>query len=392
MLSCKWLGIKLSSPFVLASLTLFSKPDIDEHVRFFSKAASYGIGAIILPSINPLRKNMQTGYPHVRVAPVDTGLTEDEYMGFAVLGRTDNILPVDYGIELANESVKIGVPIIASIANVGKKSDFIETIKQIRQVDGIAGLELNFSCPSVKNGLAITEGLLSEIHSLCDSLSLSIKLAPQHNYQEVLKYSRFFNGITCSNAQRGLMPPTLHLDNPSPFADCEIWRPTGVYGPQEKLFTYHRIWEVRTGFLPQDIDLSSVGGFVTSEDAIKALMLGSNTVQISSAIFWKSLKIIKKFNDCLISFLKENDLTLDSLRGMALRSIVDGEQPLVNQRPNRIASTQNCQNCSECQCVDCGCYAFSKIRNSPAVINADLCNGCGWCSVLCKRVLIESRP
>ena len=389
MLNCKWLGIDLRSPLVLASLTMLSKQDIKKHIEYYEKAAYYGVGAIVLPTIHPSRTNESIDNPQIRITAVPSGLEKNEYMGFAVLGRTENILPMDYGVTLIREAVRIGIPIIASIANVGTIDDFLGAIQQVRNIVGLSGIELNFSCPSVIDGLPINGELLREIRALCKILPITIKLAPYVDYAPLLENKCCFEGITYSNAQRALLPPNMSIAEPTPFDNLELWRPTGIYGPQEKLSTFYNIWKFKTNNLTTGIHLSSVGGFVSPQDVIQAIMLGSDTVQLSSAILWKGLKTIEECNKLLYSFLEKNNLSLVELNGISIKHIVSTEKEIQDQFPVRYMSADKCNNCEYCSCIERGCYAFQKARDIPAEIDRTLCSGCGWCMIMCKYGIIS---
>lgn len=391
---CKWLGINLRSPIILASLTLFSKPNIQKHIQYFTQAAHYGVGAIVLPSIHPLRNDESIGKPYIRTTPIPSGLRGPaDYMGFAALGSTDNIVSINYGLHLAREAVKIDVPVFASIANIGSKNDFINAIQQMVTVDRLAGIELNFSCPNVLNGLSLDVSLLDDIHAVSNNLPISIKFAPQTDFAGILQNKGVFFGITRSNAYTGLVPPSLDFHNMTPFGDSKFWRPTGMYGPQEKLCTFYDIWKFKTNNETKDIPLSSVGGFVSPQDAIQAIMLGADTVQLSSAVFWKGLKIIQECNEKLASFLEENDISLDKLKGSSLSYINTSDTDIMDQQPVRTmyVDPEKCCNCQECACAERGCYAFQKTESNFAKIDEDLCNGCGWCQIMCVHHAIKIR-
>jgi len=393
-IDCEWLNTPLHSPFILASLTLFSKPNVKKHIEYFEQAAHYGVGAIILPSINPLRSDESFGSPYVRTAPIPSGLQgPSNFMGFALLGSTDNIVSIEYGLNLAKEAVKIGVPVVASVANIGSKANFLNAIQQIVAVDQLAGIELNFSCPNVLNGLALDLNLLEDVCSVCNSLPISIKLAPQADFANILNNKELFSGITCSNAYTGLMPPSLDFSTMTPFADVESWRPTGIYGPQEKLLTFYDILKFKSQSETRSIPLSSVGGFVSARDAIQAIMLGADTVQLSSAVIWKGLKIFQECNEKLELYLKENELTLDKLNGSSLAYINTSDTILASQRPVRTMYVNSaiCHICDDCACVDHGCYAIHKEKNKCAEIDESLCNGCGWCQIMCAHHAIETK-
>lgn len=388
MLACKWMGISLRSPLILASLSLCSKPDVDRHVKYFERAIEYGVGAIILPSIHPLRADDTVGEPHIRTTVIPTGLhTNKDYMGFAVLGTTDNIASVSYSLMLAEEAVKLNVPVLGSVANIGTENDFLDVVRKLVAIKNLAGLELNFSCPNVLNGLDLSVELLEKVQAVnINQLPVTIKLAPQEKYDFLLRDQQLIQGITLSNAYTGLIPPQTTSNQITPFDDMENWRPTGIYGPLEKVMTFHDIWKYKSNPMTKCIQLSSVGGLVNSNDVIQAIVLGADSVQLSSAVFWKGLSIFRECCNDLSNFLVQKNLNLSQLKGMGLNFIKASDQEMQIQRPTRRMKVDvtKCKKCVSCACAERSCYAFDRnnINTFPS-INANLCSGCGWCREMC---------
>src|SRR5690606_26776277 len=116
----------------------------------------------------------------------------------------------------------------------------------------------------------------------------------------------------------------------------------------------------------------------------QAIMLGADTVQLSSAIFWKGLKIIRECNDQLSNLLAKEGLTLDELKGISHKYIVRSDHDLMHQRPIRVmmVNPDKCI-CDTCSCVERGCYAIQRLDGRPAEIDQNVCNGCRWCKTLC---------
>ena len=393
-IKCKWMNRELNSPFILASLTLFSKPNIEKHIEYFSKAADCGAGAIILPSIHPLREDEHVGHPYIKSVPVASGIGgQKNYMGFALLGTTDNVVSIEYGIALAQEAVKLAVPVVGSVANIGRKEDFLSAVDKMSSVPGLAGLELNFSCPNVQNGVVLSQDLLKAVCEVSHKLPISIKLAPNAERDIVANGKEYFYGFTCSNAYSGLLPPKLDSVPMSPFGGNGLWRPTGVYGPQEKLLTFCDIWKYKTDSALQNIPLSSVGGFVTAEDAVQAIMLGADTVQLSSGVIWNGLGLIRECNKLLSEHLERNTQTLNELKGSALRFIGghDWKDIVTNHSDTMYVDKNKCRKCKKCACVDKACYAISQEESGYAVVNEKLCNGCGWCQRMCSNGAVVIR-
>lgn len=394
-ISCKWMGVDLSSPIILASLTLFSKPNVSEHINYFKKAKEYGIGAIILPSIHPGRKNETIGNPYVRCIPISSGLgKETDYMSFSVLGATDNIVSVDYGIALAEEAVKLNIPIFGSVANIGTKKSFLNTVAKLCDVKKIAGLELNFSCPNVLDGLLLDKELLISIKKITKALPISIKCPPQLDVNSLIQYKDLISSVTLSNAYYGLIPPPINANNVSPFdLNSQYWHPSGIYGPYEKLLTFYDIWKYKPIVQDNNIQLSSVGGFVNANDIIQAIMLGANSVQVSSMVFWKGLKSIDSCNKAIEMFLTKHGLSFSKMQGLKFELIKKSGNDFYKELPSRtmIVNNHKCLNCKECSCVEKGCYAFKKLQNGTVEIDKDICNGCGWCKFMCPNNAIEER-
>ena len=392
-ISCEWMGVNLSSPVILASLTLFSKPSVNEHIKYFKKAKEYGIGAIILPSIHPERANESIGNPYVRCVPITSGLgKETDFMSFSVLGGTDNIVSKEYGISLAKESVKLNIPVFGSVANIGTKQSFLDTISELCNVKKLAGLELNFSCTNVLNGILLDKELLLSIKEITKELPVSIKCAPQFDVNYLIQFKDLISSVTLSNAYYGLIPPVVNIDNISPFdLKSEYWHPSGIYGPYEKLLTFYEVWKYKSITKDNNVQLSSVGGFVTASDVIQAIMLGADTVQISSMIFWKGLKSIENCNKEIEKYLKKHSLTLSDIRGSKLKFIKNSANDFYRRLPVRtmVINKDKCLNCKECSCVEKGCYAFKKSHNGIVEIDSSICNGCGWCMYMCPNKAIQ---
>lgn len=392
MINCNWMGVKLHSPIVLASLTLFSKPDLKKHLHYFQSAVDYGVGAIVLPSIHPLRRDETIGEPFVRTSKLFSGLKAgQDSMGFAVLGTTDNIVSIDYGINLAKEAVKLDAPIFGSVANIGTENDFLRVIDKLVAVDGLSGIELNFSCPNVLNGIELKIDLLDKVRSLCGSqFPVSIKLAPQYDYNFLLNYPKLFDSITLSNAYIGLIPPQITSYGMTfPFDDVKKWRPTGIYGPQEKFLTFYDIWKFKTNSRTNDFQLASVGGMVNEDDILKAILLGADCVQISSMVFWRGLSAIKNCNEKISEILYGR--SLEEIKGTALDSIVASDVEMEGNRPFRKmrVNPDKCRTCIKCFCVERGCYAFNRSNRDTPTIDSKLCSGCGWCQKMCPFGAID---
>lgn len=396
-MQCSWMGITLSSPLVLASLTLFSKPNIEQHTAFFRKCIHAGAGAIILPSVNPVHPGASNWF--VKAMPVDNGLSSRQPMAFTVLGPTSNIASTSYVISLIRTLRKQGVttPILASVANVGSTEDFLRAIR-ILDCEDIQGFELNFSCPNVLSAEAAplrpSADLLGKVRQLASRKPITIKLSPNYDFSPLLnELTDEIQGFTLSNANSGLLPPLLNSSTGSfsPFPSTQTWSPTGVYGPHERLLTFHTLYQFMTlqAAAHKRFSVSSVGGYVNPEHAVQALLLGANTVQLSSAILWKGIGSFESFHKFMGDYVQNHGYSnVASLSGSALPFIVPSADEAVSSESSATIMQvgDNCRKCSPCQCCNRMCYAITQDLSGTAPrINPALCSGCGWCKSQCPQ-------
>ena len=395
----QWMGLELKNPFLLASLTLFSKVNLEEHVRFLENIFNNGASGIVLPSVNPSKKNLTKDDVVVEVKPIPSGVGHSGYMGFTVFGPPKtNIVSVEYGIELLKKikSRHKDEKVIASIANMGSEKEFIDTLKLIEE-NGADGIELNFSCPNVltmnesANVTNLTIDILKSIRTNID-IPISLKTSPNYDHTELLNsITNEIDSLTLSNAFLGLLPPKLDLSHVSPLERTEVWTPTGIYGPQELMITYYNLY--RYGKIARDkgIHISCVGGICTKEQAIQAILLGADTVQFSSAVAWKGVSIFRDSINCLERFMTENCLSkVQDIKSRALSNIISGADDIIEftEKKIRTIDEEKCLKCISCECVERLCVAFTQ-KDRKVSINPQLCSGCGWCSVLCKGHAIK---
>lgn len=385
------MGIKLSSPCVLASLTLMSNTEISRQIEYYLKVVEMGAGAIVLPSVNPSLKFNKNTKVLASCVPITTGLSSRAKMAFSVLGPTTNLPSVEYNKILAENLCTQcpNTPIIASVANIGTENEILEAIK-ILSSTGVKGLELNFSCPNVvthnKDETGLTIDLLRKIRS-STNLPISLKLTPYNNYNHLLSLlDDEIDGLTLSNAYIGLIPPNINDDSYTPFSGLKKWSPSGVYGPFEKLLTYYNIYNIQKFAATKKLSIACVGGLVNSQDIIQALLLGADIVELSSVIAWEGISIFTKFNDEILEYLNHTGVaTIDDLKGRALPAIVDSANTayLYSSQHTMKVDEHLCKKCNSCICCDKMCIAISQDFNKKVHIDQNLCSGCGWCYHTC---------
>lgn len=389
------MSIELNSPYVMASLTLMSYVDLSRHVDYYKRANMFGVGAIVLPSVNPeVCGNSESNSTIVDSLMIDTGLHKNHKMGLAVLGPTvPNIIPLNYGVSLANvlkKEIK-GTPIIASIANIGEEDKIITAVDKLSKT-GVDGIELNFSCPNVRvkdeRKSVFNNELLKKIREIT-KLPISFKITPYEDYSLILdSLNGEIDGLTLSNAYVGLVPPEIDGAQYSPFEKREEWAPCGVYGPFERLLTFYRLFKYHDICSKKNLSIACVGGIVSATEAIQAILLGADVVQFSSAIAWHGTRFFQESNMFLADYLENHNFnSVNSIKGSVLPYIKSNTDELKKHSTSQKmkVNEEKCKKCKECMCCDRLCIAISQKPNGIVQINSELCSGCKWCYYLCTN-------
>lgn len=403
-----WLGVVLKNPIIFAPLTLISHKRIEEHTKHYEKIAKSGVGAIIVESCIPIEYgDTDTSFTQNDLLPIESGLGENQYMSFAILGPpAPNMLSIRYGIPLVKEicSRITDTPIIGSIVvNFGEENDVIIAAKNMAKL-GIKGLELNCSCPNIltmQNGKKSNNIVYRQNPSLnivksikeYTGLGISLKFAPGYRLSSLdSSIFKYIDGITCSNAYIGLMPPSIDPPFGSQFGRSHYWAYSGVYGPFERLLTYATLAKIKKDLVYQNISLSVVGGIVEEKHIVESLLLGADTIQVSSAVFWKGVRFVKNAVNFLGRFMRKNCFnSINDFKGKSLDYILSSVTDIKNyshdykvKSKNQLAEMVITEKCNRCRnCLDICCLALHEDKDGSIAVNKDLCSGCGWCQVIC---------
>jgi dihydroorotate dehydrogenase (NAD+) catalytic subunit len=176
------------------------------------------------------------------------------------------------------------VPVIVNVAgeSVG---DYVEVVRRLEGVPGIAGIELNISCPNVgKGGLQFAidadaaAGVTAAVRRATD-LPLLVKLSP--NVADIRPIARAIadagaDALTAVNTLSGIaIAPT----RTRPLLG-NIYG--GLSGPAIKPVALRVVYEVTQVV---DIPVVAIGGVTDLADVLDFLAVGAVAVQVGTAIF-----------------------------------------------------------------------------------------------------------
>src|SRR2546421_6929265 len=179
-------------------------------------------------------------------------------------------------------------PVIVNVAG-HSFDDYTETCGAMDGLDCVAAVELNVSCPNVKDGLTFgthpgrLKELTREVKKVLPDKPLIVKLSP--NVEDVTATAR-------ATVEGGA--DVLSLVNTFTAMAVDIWKKKprlanvtgGLSGPAIKPIALHLVSRVyRTVAKSAGVPIIGMGGVQYWQDAVEFLLAGSSAVAIGTALF-----------------------------------------------------------------------------------------------------------
>ena len=206
------------------------------------------------------------------------------------------------------------------IVNVSGSSpdDYAECAARINQLDNIPAIELNISCPNVKQGgMAFgvtTEGASQVVRAVRRAYdkTLIVKLSP--NVTSIADIARSVEdaGADAVSLINTLMGMAVDIERRKPRLSINTG---GLSGPAVKPVALRCVWQVAKAVR---IPVIGLGGIMTAEDAIEFFMVGASAIEIGTGNFIDpaiSVKVAQGISDWLD---RHGCNTLDEIRGVIL--------------------------------------------------------------------------
>ena len=181
------------------------------------------------------------------------------------------------------------------IVNVSGSSpeDYAECAARIDALDGIPAIELNISCPNVKDGgmaFGVTcAGAASVVKAVRERYhkTLIVKLSP--NVTDICEIARAVeaegaDGVSLINT---LMGTSIDIERRCRRLSIGTG---GLSGPAVKPVALRMVWQVARAV---KIPVIGLGGIMTAEDAIEFIMAGATAIEIGTANFIDPIVTIK---------------------------------------------------------------------------------------------------
>jgi dihydroorotate dehydrogenase (NAD+) catalytic subunit len=259
-------GIRMQNPVMTASGTFGYAQEFEPYLDLNR------LGAIVVKTIT---RDPRPGNPAPRVAETPAGMLNA--IGLQNVGLEAFIrdkLPY---------LRRLSPPLIVNVAGHSVE-DFCDLVKRIGDEPGVAGIELNLSCPNVAGGLdfstdqALTARVVRAARA-ATRLPLFAKLSP--NVTDIAAIARAAeeggaDGLSLINTLVGM---AIDVRTRAP----KIGNVTGgLSGPAIRPVAVRMVWQVaRAVRLP----LIGMGGIQTGEDAAEFLLAGATAVAVGTANF-----------------------------------------------------------------------------------------------------------
>ncbi len=209
---------------------------------------------------------------------------------------------VDYFCEHIYPQIKdIDTNMIVNVSG-SSPEDYAACAERIDALDRIPAIELNISCPNVKQGgmaFGVTaKGAASVVREVRKHYhkTLIVKLSP--NVTDITEIARACEdeGADSVSLINTLMGMAVDIEKRKPLLSISTG---GLSGPCVKPVALRMVWQVAKAV---KIPVIGLGGITTAEDAIAFLMAGATAVEIGTANFLDpavTIKVRDGINDWL---------------------------------------------------------------------------------------------
>lgn len=267
-------GIKMQNPVMVASGTFGYGT---EYASLFDVSK---LGALVTKglTLKPCRGN-----PPPRICETPAGLLN-------AIGLENPGIDVFIG-EILPIMKSFNVPIIANIAGFTKE-EFVILAERLTDT-GIAGLELNISCPNVKEG-GIAFGSSPElaadvVKAVVDATDLPVIVKLTPNVTSIVELAKAV--VEAGAHALSLINTLLGM-----AIDIKTKRPVlgnvtgGLSGPAIRPVAIRAVWQVAQSV---NVPVIGMGGICTGKDALEFILAGASAVAVGSANFHDPLSPLK---------------------------------------------------------------------------------------------------
>ncbi|KPK86379.1 MAG: diguanylate cyclase [Bacteroides sp. SM23_62_1] len=275
-------GLKFKNPVTTASGTFGYGSEYEEFIDVNR------LGGIFVKGTTGSRRE---GNPYPRMAETPSGMLNS--IGLQNKG-------VDYFIDHIYPEIKHYETNIFVNVSGSTIKEYVEVSEKLNDLEKIPGIELNISCPNVKEGgmvfgthcpsaIQVTREVRRAYHKL-----LIVKLSP--NVTSIPEFAKAVEGEGADSISliNTLLAMAINHETRKPVIATITG---GLSGPAVKPVALRMVWEA---YHAVKIPIIGIGGIMNAGDAIEFLLAGSTAIQVGTANFIDpqvSVKIIEGIGD-----------------------------------------------------------------------------------------------
>ncbi|MBO4664624.1 MAG: dihydroorotate dehydrogenase [Bacteroidaceae bacterium] len=174
--------------------------------------------------------------------------------------------------------------------------DYAECAARINELDNIPAIELNISCPNVRQGgMAFgvtTDGAASVVRAVREAYkkTLIVKLSPNVTSISDIALAVQDAGADAVSLINTLMGMVIDIEKRKPVLSIATG---GMSGPAVKPVAVRCVWQVAKAV---NIPVIGLGGIMNAHDAIEFLLAGASAIEIGTANFVDPAVTVKVAN------------------------------------------------------------------------------------------------
>src|SRR5213592_227343 len=216
------------------------------------------------------------GHPAPRIVETPAGMVNAiGLQGIGVRRFVDEMLP-----QLRARRATVIVNVCGTTLD-----EYVDVSRVLSDADGVAAIELNISCPNIKEGgiqfgcsLNGTYDVVSAVRK-ATRLPVIPKLTP--NVTDVASFARAAEdaGADAVSLVNTFLAMVIDVESRRPMISNVVG---GLSGPAIRPIAVRMVWECRQTV---KIPILGIGGIADARDALEFLIAGANAVQIGTASF-----------------------------------------------------------------------------------------------------------
>ncbi|HOK37463.1 MAG: dihydroorotate dehydrogenase [Bacteroidales bacterium] len=282
-------GLKLKNPILTASGTFGYGYEFEDFVNLNN------LGGFIVKGTT---RHHREGNPYPRMAETPSGmLNAVGLQNKGVEYFCKNIYP-----KIKDYKTNVIVNVSGSIIN-----DYVETAEMINELDNIPAIELNISCPNVKEGgmafgtsCSSAAQVVKEVRKVYKK-HLIVKLSP--NVTDIVSIAKSVEaeGADSLSLVNTFLGMAIDIKTRKPKLSTITG---GLSGPAIKPIAVRMVWQVSKAV---QIPVCGLGGIMNYEDVIEFMLAGASCVQIGTANFINPDITMKIIHDLKV-FCNQNNI------------------------------------------------------------------------------------